>query len=276
MCILGAMQTLLPAELVASRRTSARTRMSRMQLLAGPWTYAILLGVYMPLCLWTDARTASVPVQFALGGCTLAFLVGASWFSSPRERMQIGCMVLFATGVEIGASVVWGVYRYHLGNVPLYVPPGHGLIYLFALRWARVPAVVRYAPMLRRAAVILACTWAGMEVTLAPVLWHRSDVAGLMLLPIFLWFMRTPNGLVYSGAFLATSMLELVGTGFGNWTWAASMPIFHIPVGNPPSVIAGGYCVLDCAAGFIAARLPARFWRGRAQTITSDGSGEPV
>jgi hypothetical protein len=33
----------------------------------------------------------------------------------------------------------------------------------------------------------------------------------------------------------------------GNWQWLPIAPWTHIPSGNPPSVIAGGYCVIDAS-----------------------------
>ena len=45
--------------------------------------------------------------------------------------------------------------------------------------------------------------------------------------------------------FLLTSLLEVMGTWLGDWTWAVHAPILGVPVGNPPSVIAGAYCCLD-------------------------------
>jgi len=73
-------------------------------------------------------------------------------------------------------------------------------------------------------------------------------MTGALLWPIFAYFtLRSRQAPVYAAAFLMTSILELFGTGFHNWTWQAIAPISHLHQGNPPSVIAGAYCLLDSA-----------------------------
>jgi hypothetical protein len=80
--------------------------------------------------------------------------------------------------------------------------------------------------------------------------------------------------MVYAASFFVAVELELLGTGFGNWAWAAAAPVIHLPAGNPPSVIAGGYCVLDAVVSKAASLRPAistpprwlsRFLLGRPQ-----------
>ena len=77
--------------------------------------------------------------------------------------------------------------------------------------------------------------------------------------PVFAYFtLRSRQAPVYAAAFLMTSVLELFGTGFHNWTWQAVAPISHLHQGNPPSVIAGAYCLLDAAVIRLAPLLPSR------------------
>jgi hypothetical protein len=164
----------------------------------------------------------------------------------------------------VWSSVIWGVYRYRFGNLPLFVPPGHGLVYLFALRSARTPFVTRHGRLVTRAAIVLATGWAVFGLTLEPYVFGRLDVLGAMWWPIFVWFMRKPSAPVYACAFIVTSILELWGTSLGVWAWQASAPISHIPDGNPPSVISAGYCLMDFWSISIAAALPpAGFLVGR-------------
>ena len=51
--------------------------------------------------------------------------------------------VLVATAFECLCSLILGVYRYRLENLPLYVPPGHGLFFLVAVRVADLPLLRR-------------------------------------------------------------------------------------------------------------------------------------
>ena len=59
-----------------------------------------------------------------------------------------------------------------------------------------------------------------------------------------------------SGAFVAVSCLELVGTHLGTWAWGTHDPTGLVSIGNPPSGAAGGYGWFDLA-GLLAAPVPA-------------------
>src|SRR5205814_2382136 len=65
-------------------------------------------------------------------------------------------------------------------------------------------------------------------------------------LPLFAFaILRSPRYALFATIFLATTDLELAGTLFGDWAWVPAAPWTHLPSGNPPSAIAGGYCVID-------------------------------
>ena len=236
-----------------TRRFRVPVALSRLK----PYAFHIALVIYWPILLYADARIQTLTQQYALGALTFAFLFLATRFSPPSERRQVWLMVGIATSVELFCSVVWGLYRYRWGNVPLFVPPGHGLLYLFALRAARTPLMVNHGRMVGRVALACATAWAVGGLTVGPLFMGRVDALGALLWPIFVWLMRKPAAVVYAASFFITAELELLGTGFGVWTWAAAAPVIYLPAGNPPSVIAGGYCVLDAVASKVATLLPA-------------------
>jgi hypothetical protein len=61
------------------------------------------------------------------------------------------------------------------------------------------------------------------------------------------------NRLLYVGAFVVVSYLELVGTRLGTWAWAVHDPVLGIVAqGNPPSGAAGGYGWFDLYALLLA------------------------
>jgi hypothetical protein len=64
-------------------------------------------------------------------------------FRSSGRDEQVGLVVcvLFATAGEVFFSLVWGLYEYRLLNVPLFVPPGHALLFtLGVLLSAKIPS----------------------------------------------------------------------------------------------------------------------------------------
>jgi hypothetical protein len=222
-----------------------------------PYTYQLFLLVYTPLGLYADSRVANLYQQTALGILTFGVLVVALRFAPAQQRRQVWLAVLIATAGELYFSVGVGLYRYRFNNVPLYVPAGHGLVYFFALTSATTPLMVAHRTLLVRISLLLATAWALLGLTLLPALTGRLDMTGALLWPLFAYFtLRSRQAPVYAAAFLMTSVLELFGTGFHNWTWQAVAPVTHLRQGNPPSVIAGAYCVLDATVLRLAARLP--------------------
>jgi hypothetical protein len=195
---------------------------------------------------------AGVWRQRAIGIVTWALVAALLAGESRALRAQVVLVIVAATCVEYAASVGLGLYTYRLGNVPLFVPPGHGLVYLSAIALGRSRLFADRRRLLVSATLAVAGTWA-----LVALLGPRHDVLGAVLFLCFVRFClagRAP--LVYCGAFLLTSYLELLGTGLGSWTWAHHAGGL-IPMGNPPSVISGAYCFLDLFGLAVAPRLVA-------------------
>ncbi len=177
-------------------------------------------------------------------------------------------MVAFATIGEVTGSLVWGVYHYRLHNLPLFVPPAHGLVYLTGLSLAL--SLRRHTRVLVPVAGVAAAAWAVLGLTVLP---HR-DVAGAVgvpLLLVFLW--RGRNRAIYAGVFLVVAALELYGTAIGTWRWERELPGLGVPDGNPPSGVASGYVWFDVMAMLLAPYLVAltrRFGRPRTPDTAAD------
>jgi hypothetical protein len=184
--------------------------------------------------------------QAVLGLVTAAVLVAACRPLSVEERVQVAGVVLVATCFEVIGSVVWGLYRYRLGNLPAFVPPGHGLVYVTGLYLSRVTPVVRHARRFVRLALVLGAAWGalGLSGSLG-----RVDVLGAVgVLWLSMFLLRGPAPTVYAAVFLVVAWLELYGTALGTWRWADAVPGFGIPDGNPPSGAASGYVLFDILA----------------------------
>ena len=79
--------------------------------------------------------------QRGLGVAHLVGPAGAAAWASPLVRAQTAVVVVFASVVEYTFSPMLEVYIYRFDNVPTYVPPGHGLVYLAALAIGRTAVV---------------------------------------------------------------------------------------------------------------------------------------
>jgi hypothetical protein len=209
------------------------------------WLHTYLL-VYTPIGLFADSRISEPWQQHLLGALTFLVLYLAALKAPKEQRVQVWVCVGVATCFEIFGSLVWGVYQYRMHNLPLFVPPGHGIVYLFGLLAAQTPVVQRHGRRVAYAVLAGAATWALLGVTALPVVTGRVDIQGALCLPLFAYFLlRSPRWPLFAAIFVIVSELEICGTSFGNWYWLPNAPWTHIASGNPPSVIAGGYCVID-------------------------------
>jgi len=219
------------------------------------WLHLYLLA-YAPAVLVADGVFRRLEAQLLLGATTVAVLWLCTRHLRPRERLQVWLCVLVATGFEVLGSLVWGVYRYRLGNVPLYVPFGHGLVYLFGLTAGGLPVFRRHGRRAAYVALAACAAYAVLGLTVLPPLTHRLDVQGALCLPVLAaCILFTRRYALFAAVFVAVVDLEVAGTLAGDWRWLAVAPWTHVPSGNPPSAIAGGYCFIDGAVLLLTAAL---------------------
>ena len=222
------------------------------------WLHFYLLA-YTPILLFADSRTTALWQQWLLGLLTFAALYLGALKAPKEQRLQVWICVVVATGFEIFGSLIWGLYVYRLHNVPLFVPPGHGAVYLFGLMAARTPVVLKYGKRVAHVILAGATTWALAGLTVLPLITGRFDLQGAMCLPVFAWFvLRSPRWPLFAAIFIATGELEIFGTFSATGTGFRSRR-GRTSSGNPPSVIAGGYCVIDASVllalrGLVAVR----------------------
>jgi hypothetical protein len=221
---------------------------------------AVALAAYLAALLAVD-RYAGYPEQLGLGVLTIAVLLAALSRFPLDVRAQALGVVCFATIGEVTGSLIWGVYHYRLHNLPLFVPPAHGLVYLAGLSLAT--AVRAHTRTLVAAAAVVAATWGLLGLTVLP----RRDVAGAIGVPLLLLFLwRGRNRAIYAAVFLVVASLELYGTAIGTWRWERELPGLGIPDGNPPSGVASGYVWFDVMALLVAPCLVGLAQRARRAT----------
>ncbi len=210
---------------------------------------------------------ASLTQQRLLGAGTWLLLLACLRGEARATRVQVAVVVAYASVIEYVFAGWLGVYVYRLHNVPAFVPPGHGLVYLAALAIGRSDWAHRHQRGLLGVTLTACAAWAGWGLALAP----RPDALGAFWFGCLLVFARWGRSrLVYAGAFLVVSYLEIVGTSLGTWAWQLHDPTGLVTIGNPPSGIAGGYAWFDAAALALTPRLLAR-WDARRT-----GPGVPV
>jgi hypothetical protein len=202
------------------------------------------MAAYFAAVLWLD-RYVDEQQQLVLGAATWGVLLLACRGLGPERLAQVALVVVVATCTEVVGSVLWGVYEYRHGNLPAFVPPGHGLVYLTGLRLSECGFARRRPRPFVYAVLGVSLGWTVAGLTVLP----RLDVAGALGAATFaaclLWG-RAPA--IYAGVFVAVGALEWYGTAVGTWQWAETIPGLGIPDGNPPSGVASGYVLFDVVA----------------------------
>jgi hypothetical protein len=210
---------------------------------------------YTATGLWLD-RGVGRGGQLLLGLLTAAVLAGLLLLHPRATRLQTLAVVGVATLGEVIGSIVWGVYTYRLDNLPAFVPPGHGLVYLSGLSLATLFA--RRPRVLLAAAVAGSVLWGALGLTAL----MATDVSGAIGCTFLVVVLLRTRRTVYAGVFLVVAALEIYGTAIGTWTWEGVVPGLGIPQGNPPSGAASGYVVFDVVALWLATRLGRDTLRG--------------
>jgi hypothetical protein len=224
-------------------------------------TRVVVIAAYLTALLAVDTQV-DLPGQLVLGALTWIVLVAAAWSLSAERRAQVAIVICAATVAELTGSILWGVYSYRLDNLPTFVPPAHGLVFMAGL--ALSEALRRHA----RALVIVAASAASVWGLLGLAVLPQTDAAGALGVPLLLAFLwKSQARAAYAGVFIVVAALELYGTAIGTWTWAKELPGLGIPDGNPPSGVASGYVWFDVMALVFAPRLlelvrrTSPFWR---------------
>jgi hypothetical protein len=236
----------------------------------GSIAYTTAFAAFVVVALPLDRATSPLE-QSLLGLIAWAFLFIALRVQSPAVRVQVAVLVVLATILEVVGSIVWGAYRYRLENLPLYVPAGHGLFYLAALRVASLPVLERNGRNVVVAVTAGATLWMMFGLVRPPL----PDLLGFVTWAIFIRFIvRGRYPLLYAVSFAMTSALELYGTGLGIWRWAPVLPGLMLPAGNPPTGIGAGYAAMDALTRRIIGRL-APAWDARRAAGRADGAALP-
>jgi hypothetical protein len=152
-----------------------------------------------------------------------------------RRQLALTACVVYATLGEIFLSLIWGLYEYRLANIPLFVPPGHALLFMLGtILAARLKDWISWAVPLAAAPFIgmLLVTGAG-----------TLDALLYVLFLLCMLFGRSPR--LYAVMFVLALAMEILGTWLGNWAWGAQVPWLGLTAINPPLAAGAFYCVLD-------------------------------
>jgi hypothetical protein len=241
----------VPMASARSMRFSNRLRPFRASRSRTTLALAAVFTLYWLVMLRLDQLT-NLEGQLAISTTAWLFLAGALRLSPPEERLQVISMVIVATLCECVGSLLLGAYVYRLENLPLFVPAGHGLFFLVALRLSALPVIVRQGRAMVGIVFLGSVALAARAAFFLPVVDQFGLFTWLVLIR-FLFRGRAPG--FYAISFGLTMLLEFYGTSLGNWAWRPISPLLGLAAANPPAAVGVGYCCMDSIARRLAPQL---------------------
>lgn len=217
--------------------------------------------------LWTtDVHWTVVPLVLVTLGLGIALDAGGAWWAQPlvsaatwavlgwimayagsQERRELAACVVLATLGELFLKDVWGLYEYRLLNLPLFIPPGHAIVYAAAARMSRA------APAWLPAAVVALF---GAYVTYGA--WQGFDTFGAAWFMAFAAYVRfSANPRLCATLFVFALAIEWYGTSLAGWRYVSVEPWFGLTTTNPPVWIGAVYCTLESLVRAAVALSPA-------------------
>lgn len=214
-------------------------------LIKHPRAWFCFIGFIIPTILFLD-RYLTTSTQILPAIFLSWLLVGALSTRSRHDQVLLALFVAIATCFEIMGSLVLQWYTYRLHNIPLWIPPGHGVIFLSAILWSRHMFACKQTSLLKHLVSAGAILY-GIYGLLSP----RHDIAGAVfggLFLVWLWGISADKTRFYTALWVAVCYLEICGVALGTWSWANNMPLTGLSQGNPPSGIVGAYGGFDLVA----------------------------
>ena len=155
--------------------------------------------------------------------------------AGPGDQLALVLCVFYATLGEIFLSLVWGLYEYRLANVPLFVPPGHALLFMLgSMLAARARDWIMWCVPLVCAPFVFFLAGTGL-----------GTLDALLFAMFLLCLLSRRAGKLYATMFVLSLVMEIYGTWLGNWTWIEVVPHWGLTTVNPPLAAGAFYCMLD-------------------------------
>lgn len=163
--------------------------------------------------------------------------------ATKRSKELMFYALLIGVAGECLFSLGFEMYTYRLENVPVYVPPGHAIIYIVVVYFCREAAVKFFRKKLEITFGIFIGIYSFV------FLFFFNDVFGFVLTGLILFLLRNKprERLFFYTMYIVVVVLELIGTTYKCWVWPTTAfgIIPFLKSANPPSGISFFYFGLD-------------------------------
>jgi hypothetical protein len=204
------------------------------------------LFIFMVFVLFFDSVYFSENVKEVQNILNFLMIIGffIMYFRTVKrvQELMIFAVIIGFLG-EYLFSKYLGMYTYRLGNIPLYVPFGHAVLFARVFRFSKVSLVRKYHKNIEQFFGSIIILFASMYLL------FFADVFGfVMTICVFLLLWKRPKDrMFFFTMYLLVAILEIGGTAFGCWKWPniAFGRFEFLPSNNPPSGISLFYFLLD-------------------------------
>ncbi len=156
-------------------------------------------------------------------------------YSDRTKQISLLLCLLYATVGEVFLSLIWQLYEYRLHNIPLFIPPGHAI--LFTLGLIVAPKIPNWTIWMIPTVIAF--------YTIFAVATGMDTLGGVLFIAFLLCVVFGKAKKLYITMFLLSLILEIYGTSIGNWAWNYDEKWFGMTTTNPPISAGAFYCMLD-------------------------------
>ncbi|MDM8565844.1 hypothetical protein QUF74_09345 [Candidatus Halobeggiatoa sp. HSG11] len=177
------------------------------------------------------------------------FFLGLLKYSDRTKQIALLLCLVYATVGEVFLSLIWQLYEYRLHNIPLFIPPGHALLFTLGIMLA--PKMSDW--FIWGLPIIVAV------YTIFVVGTGIDTLGGILFIAFLLCIIFGKAKKLYVTMFLLSLLLEIYGTTVGNWAWNHDEQWFGMTTTNPPVSAGAFYCMLDLLIVSTMARFNKNF-----------------
>ena len=158
------------------------------------------------------------------------------------KELMLYALIIGTVG-EYLFSLGFEMYTYRLKNVPIYVPPGHAIIYIVTYYFTRKAPIQQSKDKIEFIFKVFIVIYSCVFLLLG------NDVFGFVLSILIIWLLRNKpkERLFYYTMYIVVAFLEIIGTRYACWKWPSTAfdCIPFLKSANPPSGISFFYFGLD-------------------------------
>lgn len=214
------------------------------------WFIAVALAIPLGCVLDTQLKLTE-PQQWLLAAAVWVVVLGVLPELPRTRQLMLLCFLPMIFAAELLLSHGLGWYVYRLENIPPWIIPAHGVVFLTAMRAVDTTAISTRT---------LAWSAGGAQALYGAVnLILRGDEVGAVLSVVYvigMVLLPDEGKRFYAAIGLVVAYLEIIGSALGVWAWTPEL--LGLTETNPPSGAVGGYAFVDGAAYVLATYGAAR------------------